>query len=217
MSRRGRYHHGDLRQALLDAALWLAEERGVAAVTLREVARRAGVSHAAPYHHFADKAALLDALVVRSYGALTAAVRAAADSEPGDALARLGAIGVAYVRFALDHHADFHFLYRPGLVNRDAVLKGWASDAGTSTGAQGAYEVLREVITGGQQDGVLAADDPESLVLAFWAAAHGLAVLLGDGVYGEHPPGAAEADALAAKVSATLIAGLGVRSRPPSR
>lgn len=208
MGKRGLYHHGDLRQALLDAALWLAEEQGVEAVTLREVARRAGVSHAAPYHHFADKATLLDALTVQSYGALTIVARAAADSAPGDALAQLGAIGVAYVRFALDHPAAFHFLYRPGMVGRDAVLKGWAGDAEKSAAAQGGYEVLRDVITGGQRDGVLVAGDPEALVLTVWATAHGLAVLLGDGVYGEHPHGGTEADTLTALVFTTLIAGL---------
>ena len=201
------YHHGDLRRALLDAGFRVAAERGVEAVTLREVARQAGVSHAAPYHHFADKAALLDALTVQAYGALTAALRAARETAPGDALDGLRAIGAAYVRFALGHPTAFHFLYRPGLGQDESSGEGCSAEI--QVAAHAAYDVVLDAIKGGQEAGPVVSGDPETLALTVWAMAHGLAVLLRDGAYDQHARGAVEVDDLAALVFAPLIAGLG--------
>ena len=93
----GRYHHGELREALLDAAEWLLARRGAESLSLRDVARRAGVSHAAPYHHFAGLAELLAALAERSFAQLGAAMQAGVDAHPADARAQLIAIAAAYV------------------------------------------------------------------------------------------------------------------------
>ena len=106
------YHHGDLRRALLNAASSLAEERGIDGFTLREVARRAGVSHAAPYHHFADKTALVEGLAVETYLRLAETMKNACEQTEGSASDRLGAIGISYVRFALAHPAHFRLLTR---------------------------------------------------------------------------------------------------------
>src|SRR5512145_3325109 len=102
----GRYHHGELRQALLDAAAAVVEREGVEALSLRELARRLGVSHAAPAHHFADRAALLVELARDGYARFGEALAKAAAAEP-DPLERLREVGRAYVRFAIEHPGRF--------------------------------------------------------------------------------------------------------------
>src|SRR5215469_15808691 len=100
MKRSKPYHHGNLREALLSAALRLISEVGPTAFTLREVARRAGVSHNAPYRHFRDRDELMAAVSTEGYEELTRTIRDAAEQESG-ALARLKGAGLAYVKFAL--------------------------------------------------------------------------------------------------------------------
>lgn len=104
------YHHGDLPRALLDAAVEVIAESGPAALSLRDLARRAGVSHAAPAHHFGDKAGLLTALAVQGFDLLADALRGAED---------LLSAGVAYVDFAVGHRAHFDVMFRPDLYRSD--------------------------------------------------------------------------------------------------
>ncbi len=106
------YHHGDLRPALLRAAVEAIGHAGPAATSLREVARRAGVSHAAAAYHFGDKAGLLTAVAVQGYHLLTEELRRARD-------AGFLEVGVAYVRFAARHRAHFEVMYRPELYRPD--------------------------------------------------------------------------------------------------
>src|SRR5438067_13259614 len=101
------YHHGDLRQALLEAALQLVAERGRPDFTLREVARQAGVSHNAPYNHFADKAELVAALTIEGFQKLEVALRTSYEQTAGPPIARTLALSGAYLRFALDHPAAY--------------------------------------------------------------------------------------------------------------
>src|SRR5690242_15476760 len=109
------YHHGDLRRALLDAALQLVVERGRPDFTLREVARQAGVSHNAPYNHFADKAELVVALTIEGFHKLEVALRSSYERHAGTPLERTLAVSSAYLRFALDHPAVYSLLFRPEL------------------------------------------------------------------------------------------------------
>src|SRR5947207_11340311 len=104
------YHHGDLRRALMAAAIEAIGEHGPAAVSLRDLARRANVSHAAPAHHFKDKAGLLTAIAVDGYDMLGDALRA----DAGQAGPLLD-VGASYVRFALEHPAHFEVMFRPDL------------------------------------------------------------------------------------------------------
>ena len=108
------YHHGDLRRALLDAAAEAINEDGPASLSLRALARRAGVSHAAPTHHFGDKAGLLTALAVEGYDLL-------ADEliEAWSASHSFLEQGVAYIRFALRHRAHFEVMFRPDHYHAD--------------------------------------------------------------------------------------------------
>src|SRR5918996_3461075 len=109
-----RYHHGNLRQALLAAAVDAITDVGPAGVSLRDLARRAGVSHAAPAHHFGDKAGLLTAVAAQGYQ-LLADTLTAARQRSADFLE----VGVAYVRFAVDHRAHFEVMFRPDLYHPD--------------------------------------------------------------------------------------------------
>jgi AcrR family transcriptional regulator len=109
-----RYHHGNLRRVLLDAALEEIAERGPLAFSMRELARRAGVSHAAPAHHFGDKTGLLTAIAAEGYELLGTALRAA-HAEGG-----FLEIGLAYLRFSIEHPAHFEVMFRPDLYRADA-------------------------------------------------------------------------------------------------
>src|SRR5438128_419394 len=97
----------ELREQILDASVRLIEAEGLAALSMREVARRAGVSHQAPYHHFADKEAILAAIAEEGFRRLNAAMEEASRSKPADAASRLIAGGRAYVRFAATNPAHF--------------------------------------------------------------------------------------------------------------
>jgi AcrR family transcriptional regulator len=167
-----RYHHGDLRRALLAAGIDVLAEKGIDGLSLREVARRAGVSQAAPYHHFADKGALLSAIAEHGYLELAAAMRAGADAVKGNALARFQGIGIAYVRFAVDHASTFRLLFRPELL----------ATAGPAVGvtATAAYQVLEEAISAAIAEGSVVGAK-EDIALAAWCTAHGAATLLVDG------------------------------------
>ena len=113
MKRRKSYHHGDLRRALVDAAAELAAERGPESVTLREAAKRAGVSHAAPYHHFAGRGELLHAVALEGFRRMDAEMKAAYKrNEKASPYDRLGALGKAYIRFAARNPHYFRAMFR---------------------------------------------------------------------------------------------------------
>jgi len=213
------YHHGHLRRALLDAALQVLTEQGLAGLTLRSVARHAGVSEAAPYHHFASKAALVEALVVETLQQLAQALQEAIQATAGTPLDRLVATGVAYVRFAIEHRASFQILYRPELrhlsrpiLDTDGSVRSPIDRAGMA-----AYQVLLDAIMACQQAGMVVLEDPFPLALTAWSTVHGLAQLLLDGVVGaEILPQGVQPDAshLAYIVTEVLARGLVVRQAP---
>jgi len=198
----GRYHHGELRRALLDAALAIVSREGPASLSLRAVARRVGVSPQATYNHFPDKAALLAAAAEEGLRVLERQMREARDraTSPG---ARLEATGVAYVRFATAHGAHFRLLGVPDLA-----------DKGTHPGLAAAYEaafaVLLDAIAECQAAGVVREGAPRELALAAWSTVHGLAGLVVDGQASLVGLGAAS-EALATKVVRVLFKGLAAR------
>jgi len=173
--RRDGYHHGQLRRVLLDTALELASTRGLQEFTLREVARRAGVSHAAPYHHFPDKEALLAALSAEIFTDFGAALRTAWETTPGTAIVRLDAVGRAYIHFALTHPAAFRLMFRPELH-----MAGQEDPELREVGER-AFRVLVDGIVAAQAEGFIAPGDPILPALAAWSMAHGLASLLLEG------------------------------------
>ena len=112
MSPKRPYHHGDLRPALLRAAIETIDMSGAAAMSMREVARRAGVTHAAATYHFGDRAGVLAAVAAEGFEILAAELQAVRDEERG-----FLEMGIAYVRFALAHPAHFEVMYHPALYD----------------------------------------------------------------------------------------------------
>jgi len=166
---RGSYHHGDLRNALIDAGRSVAREVGENALTLREVARRAGVSHTATYKHFASKLELLRAIAVLAFDEFTEELRAVSTPVTAKTLEELGA---AYVRFALEHPVEFGFMF-----NRELCLAPGEPDVlkDTSIASQ---DVLRSVLSDLHANGTLRAGDLEAQVLDIWSYIHGLATII---------------------------------------
>ena len=162
------YHHGNLRNALLEAAEQLLVKRGVAALSLREVAKLAGVSHAAPYRHFKSKAALLQAMAESGFERLRAVIRMAADSMPHDPEQQLAAAGVAYVHIAVRSPELLQLMFSTGLEQPE----------GKAPGSVVMVESLVDIIKTGIEAGVFRNRDPRELALVAWTSMHGLAMLL---------------------------------------
>lgn len=197
------YHHGNLRRALLDAAMDLIRERGVDGFTLREVARRAGVSHAAPYHHFPDRAALVSALAEESFGMFAEAFREAAAGTEGAHLERIRAIGRAYVRFAFDDPARFTLMWRP-------ELRTVGDDSPVDEAGLASYQVLIDEVAAGQEAGEIVPGDVGLLSLAAWSTVHGLAMILVDGPLRDQVTTWAEAEPLVGSALDLATRGLAV-------
>jgi AcrR family transcriptional regulator len=175
---KGTYHHGNLRGVLIRAARELATEVGVDALTVREVSRRAGVSSAAPYHHFSNRVELMRALVAEAVEQLICAMLEAkhAQSEP---LAALKATKIAYVNFALRFPTEFRLMFRRDLGTPDSTRAENCDEPDLTNSA--AYQILFESIIECQRAGVLAANDPKVMAMSAWGIAHGLACLILDG------------------------------------
>jgi len=162
-----RYHHGDLRSALIEAGLELIEQRTADDLSLREVARAVGVSATAVYRHFPDKAALLKALADEGLERLGAVQRAAAQSA-GGGKAGFRATGRAYVRFALAN---------PGLFRLTFANAGPGEAAPLGAKSDSATRLLRENAALAAGEG----GEAQAIALRSWALVHGLAVLMLDG------------------------------------
>jgi AcrR family transcriptional regulator len=178
------YHHGDLRNTLLAAAVDAIAESGPTALSLRDLARRAGVSHAAPAHHFGDKAGLLTALATQGYDLLAKALDAAR--------ARTGSlleIGVAYVAFAVGHHAHFDVMFRPDLYHADDAELTAAAGRASAALAAGVATLPPTQVTEGRE-AFLAG-------MSAWSIVHGFATLWLSGALppdlGDDPEAAARA------------------------
>lgn len=183
------YHHGDLRAALVRAAEGVIAERGVDGFSLREAARRAGVSAAAPQHHFGDARGLLTAVATLGFEGLCdalSAANAAYPARPADAparRARLDAQARAYVAFAIAQPARFDVMWRKARID--------TSNEAYHSAARRAYALLDEAIRGEEAKQCEGPRDPRTI--AAWAAVHGFARLALDGAFGPDPQAAADA------------------------
>jgi AcrR family transcriptional regulator len=164
----------DLRRAVLDASLALIDEGGVGALSLREVARRAGVTHQAPYHHFADRAAILAVLAEEGFGLLAREMGEAMREKATGSLARFEACGLGYFRFAMRHPAYMRLMFRPELAEP-------ASHVAIDAAAADAMTLLIECVNECQIAGTMPRGDSMPIVMTSWAAMHGLATLWLDG------------------------------------
>ncbi|MFY1675216.1 TetR/AcrR family transcriptional regulator [Plantactinospora sp. WMMB334] len=157
------YHHGDLRRALLAAAATAIEESGPAALSLRDLARRAGVSHAAPAHHFGDKAGLLTAFAAEGFEMLAETLAQVREESGGSLLET----GVGYIGFAVRHRAHFEVMFRTELLHRD--------DSALAAARQRAGAALRAGVAG--LPAAPTGDEAGNAALAAWSIVHGFATL----------------------------------------
>ncbi|MDL5054611.1 TetR/AcrR family transcriptional regulator [Oscillatoria laete-virens NRMC-F 0139] len=164
-----RYHHGDLKNALIDGALQMLAEDGVRGLSLRKVARHIGVSHNAPYQHFADKEALIAALAERGFRQLDEAIQQGVTSMgEADPVARLVKAGMCYVEF-MSTHAEYHEVMFGSFPHRD--YPSLAEQALAS------FNHLVRLVEDGQAAGVFRDGDPREIAAILWAAVHGLSAI----------------------------------------
>ncbi|HSK35936.1 MAG TPA: TetR/AcrR family transcriptional regulator [Actinomycetota bacterium] len=165
------YYGGDLRRDLLDTALELIAQEGPSAVSLRALARRLGVSHAAPANHFPDKAALFTAIAVEGFGLLAEAIEDGVRQLGPDATAgqRFRAAGRAYTGFALAHPAHFAVMWQRDLLHQDDPKLVAAGDT--------TFELLLGGVRDIQSEGWAAGRDPQAVAYLAWSVVHGLAAL----------------------------------------
>lgn len=162
------YHHGDLRNALLDAAASAARDVGAESLSMRDVARRVGVSHTAAYKHFADKDDLLRGLAVRAFGVLADDLKVAV----GDSARSLEDIGAAYMRFAMEHAAVFRFMFQRSLCMPEGQYDP-LEHAGRAS-----QQVLRDHVALLQKSGVLGPGDVDEMALSVWSQVHGITTIV---------------------------------------
>jgi AcrR family transcriptional regulator len=197
----------DLRDRLLAAAVKLIGTRGPQGFSLREVARRAAVSEAAPYHHFANREALLAAVAEQGFAELAAAM-AATWARHADPLARLQALGVDYVRFALRRPSSLRVMF-------GAEIPDKSRHPGLERISRHTFGLLVYAIADCQAAGRVVAGDTEELAIAAWAIVHGLSELFIDHKLQAHAGSPAQVDALTRRVTEILLHGLA--TAPPAR
>ncbi|MEO8336302.1 MAG: TetR/AcrR family transcriptional regulator [bacterium] len=166
------YHHGDLRAALIQGALDLLRDEGPAALTLRGVARAAGVSQAAPYRHFADRRALVAAVAEEGFRMLQTAMLEGVQKAEG----RLGfkQIAIAYVQFGHEHPAEYRIMFGPEVARHDELPDLRETSSAVLGFVQTGIERL-------QADGLIGAGDPAAMAATTWSMLHGLVMLSLDG------------------------------------
>jgi AcrR family transcriptional regulator len=174
--RRGRYHHGALRDALISIGEDVLIERGAAGFSMREVTRRAGVSPAAHLHHFKDAAALLTALATQGFARLTGTLAGAVENRT-DVRSRLEAQAVAYIDFALKNGELFTLMWRRDVLD--------VEDPAYLLAGRAAFNVFERAALGRDVPVAAGPHKPDAAVIAAWAMMHGYARLALDGAFGD--------------------------------
>lgn len=171
--KKDRYHHGDLGQALRNAALRTIQREGVDALTLRGVGKDVGVSRTALYRHFADKAALLRAVAAEGFRMLRLALVQAWEGN-GKGHKGFEAMGEAYVRFAVENPSHYRVMF-------GAAIFGGAEDPELEREGSAAFQALVDALVDQQREGLIVADPAPQLALYIWSLVHGVAMLAIDG------------------------------------
>ena len=163
------YHHGDLKNALIQAGIEILSKEGFQALSLRKVAKEAGVSHTAPYAHFADKQALIAAIAAAGYGELHQQLVAAQASQ-GDPLVRLEAVAQAYLRFAIDKPDHFRITFS-GVVEAEQNYPDYVEQS------KRCFALVVEVVADCQANGILKPGDTQLVAVSVWSCIHGFVQL----------------------------------------
>lgn len=164
------YHHGDLKNALIQAGIEILSKEGIQALSLRSVAKRAGVSHAAPYAHFADKQALIAAIAAEGYKKLYHRLSSAQQAE-AEPLPRLTATAHAYLQFALDEPDHFRITFA-GVVEAEQNYPEYVEQS------KQCFGLVVEVVAACQEKGLFAEKDTQLVAVSVWSCIHGFVQLL---------------------------------------
>lgn len=195
------YHHGNLRNALIEVAIPLLEAHGPATLSLREVAKAAGVSHAAPYRHFRDKTELLEEIAASGYDTLTRACLDAQRRYAGDPAKQLVEAGIGYLMFVVEQPRVAHLMFG-GMIALDACGESLRQ------ASERAFQSLVGIVRAGVQAGVFKASPAEELTIAAWSMVHGLATLITSGMLGGIAGNRREVRRLGRQLAETLLHGM---------
>jgi len=166
-----KYHHGDLKNALIEAGIEILAKDGLGALSLREVARQAGVSHTAPYAHYADKQALIAAIATAGYEKLHARLADVFQQYQDNPAQQLVEAGWAYLEFAFDEPDHFKITFS-GVVEKEKDYPAFVEIS------QKSFKLVVKIIEACQQTGVLPAGSSDLLAVSVWSLLHGLASLI---------------------------------------
>lgn len=195
------YHHGDLRNALIAAAVPLLEQHGPAALSLREVAKAAGVSHAAPYRHFRDKTELLEEIAVSGYDTLTAACHSAQRRYADDPAKQLVEAGLGYLVFVVDQPRVAHLMFG-GMISLDSCGDSLRQ------ASERAFQSLVGIVSAGVQAGTFKQASAMELTIAAWSMVHGLATLVTSGMLNDVVRDRREVRRLGRQLAEVLLHGM---------
>lgn len=183
-----RYHHPELRQALLDKALEILRSEGVKGLTIRKLATHCGVSHAAPYRHFSNKDEIIATLLLQGHVRLEALLRRAAKDAGPRGRDRLAALGRAYLSFARSHATHLRLMFSRESLQSVVNIGPKAGKAleGSGLGELGSFGPLLQTVRQCQEEGSLPLrQDAEVTAMAIWSQIHGLALLYNEGLVEE--------------------------------
>ena len=164
------YHHGNLRCVLIDTAVEIISEQGAKNLSLRKIAKRAGVSHAAPYRHFKDKNAILGAVARQGFDMMLRKTQERIAQSKGNELDHFAICGLSYIDFALNYPSHYRVMFGTRVEN------SYFSDE-LKPESIPIFKLLRDIIMVCQEKGLLKAGDPQELAIAAWSIVHGFAML----------------------------------------
>jgi AcrR family transcriptional regulator len=197
----GSYHHGDLRRSLIEAGRMLLARNGTGGLSLREVAKVAGVSHTAPYRHFKDKAELLAAIAEAGFEQLCADADGTAALYQDDPLEQYVHCAARYVRFAVENPETAHLMFGGGIDMRNAPPS--LKQASWTT-----FELLIEIIENGKRAGLYKRVDTMDLAVTTWSGIHGLSLLIVNGYLTRLAATEAQIGDLSQRVARLLLGGI---------
>ena len=174
MLKKKTYHHGDLKNALIKAGVEILAKDGVSGLSLRKVASRAGVSHAAPYAHFTDKQSLIAAISTEGFRQLYERVSAVAEEYKAKPSAQLVEVAWAYVQFALDDRDRFKVMFS-GVLEKEKEYPEFVAESHRN------FQLVKTVVEANQAAGVLRSGPPDLVALSAWSMIHGFIMLLLEG------------------------------------
>ena len=168
------YHHGDLKNALIQAGIDILVKDGVGGLSLRKVARKAGVSHAAPYAHFTDKQALIAAISTDGHKKIYDKITGIMDQYPHDPLKQLVETAWAYVKFGFDEPDHFKITFS-GYIEKERDYPALVEITGKN------YRMVRQIVSDCQAAGILNPGDPDLAAVGVWGMVHGFVSLIHEG------------------------------------